>query len=178
MGEPFNEAFYETVATVIPVIVAVLFFESGYFARRPKEKPELSIFAVTAMIILIAAEANVLGALWERENLDGVRRSVLLIGLFWGLGSVAMIPISQRLAHASSRMRRASMFWLIALTGFFWAAWTFLDVDPFVLFSYAAYVLLVSVAIPYFHWRQVGYAKRADEEERSKRFHDRFGSRG
>jgi hypothetical protein len=158
--EAFNAGFYEVVATVIPVVIVLLYVESGVFRSRGREPAERSVFAVTGMLLLVVAEGNALSALYERENLDGVRFSVVVFALIWGLGMVALWPLGTRLRPYASgaggeRFRRAFAFWSFVL-GVICAVVVFgFGVDPFVLLSFVGYLGAGWFAITFFHFRQL-----------------------
>jgi accessory gene regulator protein AgrB len=94
----FNAPFYETVATVIPVLMIVLFFESGYFRPRPRENVEFAAIAAIAMLTLVAAEANVLSALYRGQNLDGMNWHLVQVALIYSLGAIAILPLFERVS--------------------------------------------------------------------------------
>jgi hypothetical protein len=94
----FNAPFYETVATVIPVLIIALFFERGYFRPRARETIEFALLAAIAMITLAAAEANILAALYRARNLDGINLALVQVALTYGLLLIATLPIWDRVA--------------------------------------------------------------------------------
>jgi hypothetical protein len=121
--------FYETVATVIPVIIAVLYFESGFFRTDERETLEQAGLAVTAMVLLVAAEAQALSALYRQENLDGINHVVVVFALTYSLGAVAGLPFIARIRQVS---RRGAESWRRAGALLFWV-WAIVIVALFVV---------------------------------------------
>ena len=81
----FNTAFYETLAGVIPVLIALLYFD-GRFRRFERETPIQMYFASIGILLLVVALVNALAALYRKEAFAHIqfRSSLLLCGSVWG----------------------------------------------------------------------------------------------
>jgi hypothetical protein len=121
MEETFNTAFYATVAQVIPLVIALIFFESRF---RPLPSTGLTfVTRFMPLVVLAVGEANALHALYTREALTGVQRNVLIAALILGIGSLVLTPILAAAARfvptdekARDRFVIAMDFWAVVLS--------------------------------------------------------------
>jgi len=104
-GESFNVAYYATVATLIPVLIVVLFIQAGFTKGRLLGEWEWGFFSLSVVALLVVAEGNVLNALHERENLLGLRDDSVGLALFLGLSLVLFGQIGQQMPSIESDYR-------------------------------------------------------------------------
>jgi hypothetical protein len=182
-GLEFNEPFYSTVAQVIPLIMALLFFESRLL------KPPTDIGAITffvPLIVLGVAEANALGVLYSQEPPDVMQRNIVISGLIIGIGSFILTPLLRfwkdslpEDQHERTRATRALSFWAFVLLVPV-SLVVLLVGDPLVTLSWIALLLIpLSRALYHFvRWREAGNEDRAKDDNGERRGPDNGAQTG
>jgi hypothetical protein len=173
MPAAFNTAFYETLATVIPVLVALLFFE-GRYRSAERESGIQMYFALAGVSLLVVTEANALWALYDRDSFGSVQLRVLVAALVFGLGSILLGAVVERLVRLPRRTALAVWFWLVVGGVVVALLWGLTDIRPLTALSYGALYFWLAY-VPIYQLVQV---RKADAEIKAeaKRSHARSGA--
>ncbi len=134
--------YYATVATVIPVLMALFFFEAW---RRPRGVPPmlLSVVPATSIVVLTAAEANALDFLHERAVGSHFQQVMVDGGLIWGFLALFFGVVIERLPiTAESLDARGVAVLLLGAAGFASLILLSAGVNMFLALAYAAYAAI------------------------------------
>lgn len=94
-AEQFNGDFYATIATVIPVLIALLFFE-GRVHEKFVEREYAAISGSIGIVLLVVAETNALHVLYHRESPERVQLALIVVAIFWGLTTLVIGAVYER----------------------------------------------------------------------------------
>jgi hypothetical protein len=157
----FNASLYETIAQVIPVLIAVLFFESGY-GRRREGRPLWAWWVICGLVLLVVAEWVALDAVNTRETPPvWPDRALIFLSLTWGFVGIILHVLDEHVRDPERWILQvevgvlvASVVGLILSVGF--------DFRPVAIVAWAALAFFAAMIsfVPV-------YARRISSREKS-----------